>query len=194
MHGKTRWLAAGVVVLLVAAVPAVALGQGRLHRSTVQHGSHTPRQGEWRGGTSQGARVIFDVLNTRKGLMWQGMYVELDATCGDNSIGFVVSGFKRPIKPNGNFQLNLYDPFFGSFDFHGKLFATHGGGFGTVTIPSLNKDGTTTACSSGTVAWKAQAPASSAQSGSSAATRHLNYLVHVTQSKSGHVSWTVDKG
>ena len=29
MHGKYRWLAATVVVLLVAAVPAVALGQGR---------------------------------------------------------------------------------------------------------------------------------------------------------------------
>jgi hypothetical protein len=192
MHGKSRWLAAAVVVLLFAAVPAVALGQGRAHPAKVQHGHNTPRQGEWRGGTSQGARLIFDVLNTRKGLMWQGMYVELDATCGDNTIGFVISGFKRPIKPNGNFQLHLYDPFFGTFDFHGKLFAGRGGGFGALSIPTMNKDGSVSACQSDTVAWKAQAPASA--QGTSATARHLSYVVRVTQSKSGHVSWTVDKG
>jgi len=173
-------------------VPAVALAQGRAHPSKAQHGLHTPRQGEWRGGTSQGARVVFDVLNTRKGLMWQAMYVELDATCGDNTIGFVVSGFKRTIKPNGNFSLNLYDPFFGSFDFRGKLLTGRGGGFGSLSIPTLNQDGTAETCSSGTVAWKAQAPA--AAQGSSGSARHLNYVVRVTQSKSGHVSWTVDKG
>ena len=191
MHGKTRWLAAGIVVLLIAAVPAVALGQGRAHPAKTQHGLHTPRQGEWRGGTSQGARLIFDVLNTRKGLMMQAVYVEIDATCGDNSIGFVVSGFKRTIKPNGNFQLHLYDPFFGAFDFHGKLFTGRGGGFGNVTVPTLNMDGTAVACS-GDMAWKAQAPAGAQGSGSVA--HHVDYLVHVTQSRTGHVSWTVDKG
>ncbi len=191
MHGRSRWLAATVVVLLVAAVPAVALGQGRTHTSASQHGTHTPRQGEWRGGTSQGARLIFDVLNTRRGLMMQAIDVEIDATCGDNSVGFFVSGFKRPIKPNGNFKLHLYDPFFGIFDFHGKLFAGRGGGFGALTIPTLNVDGTAEACS-GTMAWKAQPPVGS-QAGTRA-THHVDYLVHVTQTKSGHVSWTVDKG
>jgi hypothetical protein len=192
MHGKSRWLAAAVVLLLVAAVPAVALGQGRAHPAKVQHGNHTPRQGEWRGGTSQGADVVFDVLNTRKGLMWQGMYIELDATCGDNTIGFVISGFQSPIQPNGNFKLHLYDPFFGIFDFHGKLFTGRGGGFGSLSVPTMNEDGTTVACSSGTVAWKAQAPA--AKQGTTTAARHLSYVVHVTRSKTGHVSWTVDKG
>ena len=192
MRGRSRWLAAAVVVLLVGAAPAVALGQGRTHTSESGHGTHTPRQGEWRGGTSQGPRVIFDVLNTRKGLMWQAVYVELDATCGDNSIGFVVSGFKRSIKPNGNFSLHLYDPFFGIFDFHGKLLTGRGGGFGYVKVPTMNADGSTQACDSGTVAWKAQAPVSG--KAATGATRHVDYLVHVTQTTSGHVSWTVDKG
>jgi hypothetical protein len=191
MQRRSRWLAAAVVVLLVAAVPAVALGQGRARSSKPQHGIHTPRQGEWRGGTSQGARLIFDVLNTRRGMMMQAVYVEIDATCGDNTIGFVVSGFKRPIKPNGNFHLRLYDPFFGSFDFHGKLFTARGGGFGEVTVPTLNLDGTAEACS-GTMAWKAQPPKGA--QGSSAGARHVDYLVHVTQSRTGHVSWTVDRG
>src|SRR5262245_25407593 len=191
MHGRSRWLAAAVVVLLVAAVPAVALGQGGAHSSKAQHGIHTPRQGEWRGGTSQGARLIFDVLNTRKGLMMQAVYVEIDATCGDDRIGFVVSGFKRSIKPNGNFQLHLYDPFFGAFDFHGKLFTARGGGFGSVTVPTLNEDGTAGACS-GEMAWKAAPPAG--RHASSAAAHRVDYLVHVTQSRTGHVSWTVDKG
>jgi hypothetical protein len=192
MHGRSRWLPATIVVLLVAAVPAVALGQGRSRTSAGQHGSHTPRQGEWRGGTSQGDRLIFDVLNTRKGLMMQAVYVELDATCGDSTIGFIVSGFKRPIKPNGNFKLHLYDPFFGIFDFHGKLFTGHGGGFGSVRVPTMNQDGSLQACDSGTVAWKAQAPVNA--QAAAGATRRVDYLVHVTQSKSGHVSWTVDKG
>jgi hypothetical protein len=191
MRGRSRWLAAAVVVLLIAAVPAVALGQGRANPSKTQHGTHTPRQGEWRGGTSQGARLIFDVLNTRKGLMMQAIYVEADATCGDNTIGFIVSGFKRPIKPNGNFSLHLYDPFFGTFDFHGKLFTGRGGGFGGVTVPTLNMDGTAEACS-GTMAWKAQPPVGSRTAAGQA--RHVDYLVHVTQSRTGHVSWTVDKG
>src|SRR2546430_520385 len=108
MHERNRWIAAALVVLLVAAVPAVALGQGRTHASASPNGTQPPRQGEWRGGTSQGARLIFDVLNTRKGLMMQAVYVELDATCGDDSIGFIVSGFQRPIKPSGNFTLHLY--------------------------------------------------------------------------------------
>ena len=124
--------------------------------------------------------------------MMQTIDVEMDATCGDNSIGFIVSGFKRPIKPNGNFSLHLYDPFFGTFDFDGKLFTGRGGGFGSVSVPTLDRDGTAEACSSGPVAWKAQPPfGGGAAAGSS---RHVDYLVRVTQSKSGHVSWTVDKG
>ena len=191
MHGRSRWLAAAVVVLLVAAVPAVALGQGSTHASASPSGTRTPRQGEWRGGTSQGADLIFDVLNTRKGLMMQAIYVEIDATCGDNTIGFVVSGFKRPIDTNGHFRLRLYDPFFGSFEFKGKLLTGRGGGFGALAVPMLNQDGTAQACS-GTMAWKAQPPIGSQATGRPA--RHVSYLVHVTQSRTGHVSWTVDKG
>jgi hypothetical protein len=189
---RTRWLSAAVAVLVVAAVPAAALGQGRTDSSAGPNGSHPPRQGEWRGGTSQGARLVFDVLNTRKGLMMQAIDVEADATCGDSTIGFIVSGFQRPIEDNGNFALRLYDPLFGSFDFHGKLFAGRGGGFMSVAVPTLNPDGTAQACSSGTVAWKAQPPVGARAAARTA--RHLDYLVRVTQSKSGHVSWTVDRG
>ena len=42
------------------------------------------------------------------------------------------------------------------------------------------------------MAWKAQPPVGS--QAATGATRHVGYLVHVTQSNSGHVSWTVDKG
>ena len=103
MHGKSRWLAATVVVLLVAAVPAVALGQGR--HAHVHEPARHPHAAAGRVARRHvaGRRLIFDVLNTRKGLMMQAIDVEIDATCGDNSVGFFVSGFKRAIKPNGNF-------------------------------------------------------------------------------------------
>ena len=66
MRGRSRWLSAAVVVLLVAAVPAVALGQGGRHQMSSK--SKPPRQGEYRGRTTQGYRVIFDVREHALGL------------------------------------------------------------------------------------------------------------------------------
>jgi hypothetical protein len=195
MNSKRRWLGVCIALLLVAAVPAVAFGQGSTNVPAGAKASSSqkpPRQGEWRGGTSQGNRLIFDVLNTRKGLMVQAMYVEADAQCGDFGIGFIISGFHRLVQSNGRFRIHLYDPFFGTFDFNGKLLRSRGGGLLGMSIPLLNKDGSAQVCSSGDIAWKAAPPpAGQAASGTSP---RVKYLVRVTQSKSGHVSWTVDKG
>jgi hypothetical protein len=177
------------VLLLVAAVPAVALGQGGSRHTS---SSHLPRQGEWRGKTQQGLRMIFDVLNTRKGYMVQAVDVEVDAQCGNFGIGFFVGGVERPLRADGTFRMKFYDPFFGSFEFEGSLDRTTGAGTASMAVALLNKDGTAKACSSGNVGWKAAAPPAGQADG--AAAMHDAYIVHITQASSGQITWSTTRG
>jgi hypothetical protein len=185
MRARSRWLGAAVVLVLVAAVPAVALGQGGGRHTSEKS---TPHQGEWRGKTKQGTRLVFDVLNTRKGYMVQAADVEIDAQCGNFGVGFFVGGVERPLNPDGTFRMKFFDPFFGSFEFVGKLGATSGSGTASVAAPLMKKDGTAYACSSGDVGWKASAPPAGQADG--AATMHVAYRVRITQSASGQIVWS----
>jgi hypothetical protein len=190
MRARSRWLSAAVVLLLVAAVPAVALGQGGSRHASSK--TKPPRQGEWRGKSIHGDRIIFDVLNTQKGMVVQAYDVEVFADCGDYAIGFGVGGVRRKLGPDGTFRVHFYDPFFGSFNWKGTVKGSDAAGFISAAAPILNRDGSTQVCQSGDVAWKATAPpAGQADAG---ATRHVAYTVHITQSPSGHVTWSTTRG
>jgi hypothetical protein len=183
MHGRTRWLSAAVVVLVVAAVPAVALGQGGRHSS-----KGNPVQGEYRGKTQQGYRAVFDVVNTRKGYIVQIVEMEIDATCGNETVGFFIGGLPLPIQSDGTVHRKFFDPFFGSFEIQGKVLKDSASGTASIAVPILNKDGTAKACASGDVGWKGGAPPAGGAAGTT--TSHAAYRVHVTQSSTGRIVWS----
>jgi len=186
MHGRTRWLSAAIILLLVAAVPAVALGQGGSRQTSSK--TKLPRQGEWRGKTQQGYRAVFDVVNTRDGYVVQMVDLEVDAQCGHVGIGVGVAGLRLKLQADNSFRKRFFDPFFGAFEISGTLGRTSGAGSTSVTFPLLNKNGTAKACSSGDVGWKAAAPPAGLVDG--AATMHVAYRVHITQSPSGRIVWS----
>ena len=186
MRGKSQWLSAAVIVLLVAAVPAVALGQGGSTRAASK--TKLPRQGEWRGKTQQGYRAIFDVVNTRDGYVVQIVDLEVDAQCGQVGIGFFVGGLRLKLGADNSFHRKFFDPFFGSFELTGKVTRTTGSGTAAAAIPLMNRNGTATVCSTGSVGWKAAAPP--ARQADGAATMHVAYQVRITQSPTGRIVWS----
>ena len=185
MRGRTRWLSAAVVVLLIAAVPAVALGQGGSHQASK---TKLPQQGEWRGKTQQGNRAIFDVVNSRDGYVVQFVDFEVDANCGRVGVGFFIGGLRLNLQPDNSFHRRFFDPFFGSFEISGTLARTTGSGTSSMSVPLLNKNGTAKVCTSGDVGWKAAAPPAGKADGT--ATAHVAYRVHITQSSTGRIVWS----
>ena len=85
--------------------------------------------------------------------------------------------------------MRFFDPLFGSFDFRGQLGRTTGTGTAEIALPALIKNDDAQACSSGPVSWKASSPG-----GASVSAPKVAYHIQITESKSGHVTWTVSKG
>jgi len=195
MRGK-RVLGATLVALLVAGTPAVAMAVSARHHTVSARPAtqaQPPHQGRWAGRSEQGLRQVFNVLRTNKGLTVQPWNIEVMATCsvtGDQiQLGF--GGPAKPVAKDGSFRIRFYDPFFGTFDFEGQLGHTSGTGTAEAALPGLLKNGDSQSCSSGPVAWTATSPGGAS---APSATPKVAYHIQITQSKSGHVSWTVTKG
>jgi hypothetical protein len=184
---RTRWAGlavAAVALALIASTPALGAG------TTVKPGA---QQGEWRGKTEQGTRVIFDVLQTRRGLVVQPQDVEVFATCdvsGDQlELGF--GGGQLRLHQDGTFKIRFYDPFFGDLRFAGTLGDTEGTGTASFALAGLLRNGGLQLCASGDVSWKAHAPTFGS---SPAGAGRPDYRIHVSQDRLGHLTWTVTQG
>jgi len=189
---RKRVLGATIVALLVVGTPAVATAVSARSGAV---SANTPNQGEWRGRSEQGTRLIFDVLNTRRGLRMQPVFLEGIATCQGSGIQIdvVFGGGSKPIAKNGSFGFRFFDPFFGSFDMQGKLGPTTGTGTMRFDLPSLTRNLGLQLCTSGDISWRASAPPSAM---APAVTPRVSvaYHVHLTVSRTGQISWTVTKG
>jgi hypothetical protein len=187
---KRHWIGIAVGVLSLALIASPALGAGP--RVTA---SGTPRQGEWRGRTDQRSRLIFDVVETRRGRVVQPVDVEVLATCqetGDQiDVGF--GGGQKVLQPDGSFRFRFSDPFFGSFTFSGILGKSDGSGTVSFSLAALIGLKKTQLCTSGDVGWSASAPGTTSTS-TSPAHREPDYMVRFSQDRSGHLTWTVTKG
>jgi hypothetical protein len=182
-----RWLGVTMVVLalgMIASTPA--MGASAAAKPGAQ-------QGEWRGKSAQGLRLIFDVLLTRRGMVVQPVDIEAIATCGatGDQIEFGFGGGQLRLHDDGTFKMNFSDPFFGQFRFNGTLGDTTGSGTVEASLAALTKGLGTQLCTSGAVPWKASAPG---QGAGAAEGGHPDYMIHFGRDRSGHVTWSITKG
>ncbi len=178
-------------VVVMAAVLGLAAGGAAV---AAPFGSDI-RQGEWTGKTSQGRKLIFDVLQTdKKGLVVQPTELVFDMTCSSTgtqfTAGFIFIGFQAKVGTDGSFRFHFYDELFGVLSFGGTLGRTKGSGTELAAVPGMTRDLGSETCSSGSVTWQANAPTGSPASADSS----LTYRITLTRDVSGHINESITRG